>query len=308
MGTLPPWAPDRTVDAPRAAALVGGRVPGLRGLPVVPLAAGWDNTVHLVGGSWVARFPRRAIALPGFRRELAVLGRIAGRLPLPVPAPRWVGADDDPDDPWPFTVAPLLRGGELAHAGLPEEERLPAAAALGAFLAVLHDPATRDLLRGVELPVDPLGRGTPGTRAADTRAQLEALGAVGVPVPSDAVGALLDEGACLDEPTGAPVLVHGDLHPRHLLVDDDGAAAGVIDWGDVCLADPALDLSLAYAGFSGPARTALIAAYGPVPGEREVRARCLAVRLCAMLARYAADHGDAALLAESSAGLHRAVG
>ncbi|WP_236825112.1 MULTISPECIES: phosphotransferase [unclassified Blastococcus] len=308
MGSVPPWAPERTVDACRAAALVGDRVPELRALPVVPLGAGWDNTVHVLGGSWVARFPRRATALPGFRRELAVLGRITGRLPLPVPAPRWVATDDDPADPWPFSVAPLLPGRELAHAGLGEEARPPAAAALGAFLAALHAPGTLDLLAGVELPVDPLGRGTPGARAAGTRAQLAALGAGGLPVPAGAVGALLDEGERLGAPTGDPVLVHGDLHARHLLVDDGGAAAGVIDWGDVCLADPALDLSLAYAGFRGAARAALLAAYGPVPGEREVRARCLAVRLCAMLARYAAEHGDGALLAESLAGLHRAVG
>ncbi|WP_236829972.1 phosphotransferase [Blastococcus sp. KM273128] len=307
MGSVPPWAPERTVDAARAAALVGDRVPGLRGLAVVPLDAGWDNTVHLLGGSWVARFPRRASALPGFRRELAVLGRIAGRLPLPVPAPRWVGADDDPADPWPFTVAPLLPGRELARAGVREEQRAPAAAAVGAFLAALHAPATFDLLAGIALPVDPLGRGTPGARSADTRAQLAALRAGGLPVPGE-VGAVLDEGERLAAPPGGPVLLHGDLHGRHLLVDDDGAAAGVIDWGDVCLGDPALDLSLAYAAFSGVARSALLAAYGPVPDERELRARCLAVRLCALLARYAADHGDAPLLAESLAGLHRAAG
>jgi aminoglycoside phosphotransferase (APT) family kinase protein len=41
------------------------------------------------------------------------------------------------------------------------------------------------------------------------------------------------------------VLCHGDLHVRHLLVDGDGSAAGVIDWGDLCLADAAVDLSIA---------------------------------------------------------------
>ncbi len=58
----------------------------------------------------------------------------------------------------------------------------------------------------------------------------------------------------------------------------DGLAAGVIDWGDCCLADPALDLSLAYGAFSGSARDALLSAYGrPVDEERELRARLLAL-------------------------------
>ena len=37
-----------------------------------------------------------------------------------------------------------------------------------------------------------------------------------------------------------PVLLHADLGPEHLLVRD-GRLAGVIDWGDARLGDPALD-------------------------------------------------------------------
>jgi aminoglycoside phosphotransferase (APT) family kinase protein len=81
----------------------------------------------------------------------------------------------------------------------------------------------------------------------------------------------------------------------------------VIDWGDLCLADPAVDLSLAYGAFAGPARAALLAAYGPVPPARELAARVLAVSLCAALAEYAADEDRPVLLAESLAGLRRAV-
>jgi aminoglycoside phosphotransferase (APT) family kinase protein len=119
---------------------------------------------------------------------------------------------------------------------------------------------------------------------------------------------LLEEGRGLAPPAAEPVLVHGDLHVRHLLLDDRGDASGVIDWGDVCLADPALDLALAYAAFSGPARVALVDAYGGLDAERELRARCLAVRLSALLAGYAAADGRPALLAEALAGLRRAVG
>lgn len=84
-------------------------------------------------------------------------------------------------------------------------------------------------------------------------------------------------------------------------------AAGVIDWGDVCLADPAVDLALGYAAFAGPARAALLDAYGGVGAERELRARCLAVRLSALLAGYAAADDRPALLAEALAGIGRAV-
>jgi aminoglycoside phosphotransferase (APT) family kinase protein len=155
--------------------------------------------------------------------------------------------------------------------------------------------------------VDPLGRALPSSRLAGTRAALAELTATGVWAGDPAVDALLDRAAELGAPEGTPVLVHGDLHVRHLLVDDAGRATGVIDWGDVCLADPAVDLSLGFGAFGGRARAAFLAAYGPVDDVRGLRARALAVRLAALLARYAAAEGAAGLLAEALASLRRAV-
>jgi aminoglycoside phosphotransferase (APT) family kinase protein len=306
MTGAPRWTAERTVDAVRAAELVAAAVPELAGLPAVPLSEGWDNTVYRIGDRSV-RFPRRATALPGFRRELAVLPLVAGRLPLPVPSPRWVGTDDDPRQPWPFAVVRFVPGRELAEVAPADLARRPAAAALGAFLAALHAPATRDLVTGVELPLDPMQRALPGARLEQTRTQLAGLAEAGLWSGDPAVDRLLRDGARLAPPAAPPVLVHGDLHVRHLLLDDAGEASGVIDWGDVCLGDPAVDLALAYAAFTGEARAALIDAYGGVDPERELRARCLAVRLSALLAGYAAAEHRPALLAETLAGLRRAV-
>src|SRR3954469_17870597 len=45
----------------------------------------------------VFRFPRRALALPAFRRELTVLPRLAPLMPLPVPVPELIAADEEED-------------------------------------------------------------------------------------------------------------------------------------------------------------------------------------------------------------------
>ena len=304
MSSAPTWTPERTTTPERAAGLIAALAPELRGVPVEPLSEGWDNTVFRVG-EWIARFPRRAMALPGFRRELAVLPFVAGRLPLPVPEPRCAGTDDDPQEPWPYAVVRAVPGRELADVSPPDAARVPAAAALGAFLAVLHAPTTRSLVQHLDLPVDPMRRAEPAARLEQTRAALAAL--EGLWTPDPAVDELLRDGARLPPPSGEPVLVHGDLHVRHLLLDRDLGAAGVIDWGDVCLADPAVDLALGFAGFAGPARAAVLDAYGGVDPERELRARCLAVRLSVLLAGYAAADGRPALLAEALAGVGRAT-
>ncbi len=302
----PRWAPERPSATARAATLIAAAFPTLRGRPVEPLAEGWDNTVFLVGGTWVFRFPRRQLAVPGFRRELAVLPRIATRLPLPVPEPEFV-ADDDPVDPWPFAGARLLPGRELADTGLPDGERRAAAAAVGAFLRQLHAAPTRQAAPA-GLPLDPMGRAWPRARIDDTRTQLRQLVEQGTWAGDPGVQALLAEAERLDAPARPPVLVHGDLHVRHVLLDDRGSAVGVLDWGDVCLADPAVDLALAYTAFSGPARAAFLTAYGEVDAEQELRGRALGVRLSALLAAYAADVDRPALLAEALAGLRRVVG
>ncbi|GII01832.1 hypothetical protein Pta02_38400 [Planobispora takensis] len=290
----------------QAAALVGEQFPDLRGAPVELLATGWDNTVHLVGGRWIFRFPRRAIALPGVEREISMLPALAPRLPLPVPVPARVGRPGD-SYPWPFWGAELVPGRELAEAGLSGAGLTTAAAGAGAFLRALHDP---DLAAeaGAGLPVDPMRRGDPGVRAPMARERLAVLHRRGLWRPDPAVERLLAEGEAAEPPPGPPVIVHGDLHQRHLLVGPEGRASGVIDWGDLCLADPAVDLSLAYSGFSGQARAALLSAYGrPVGPGRETAARVLAVFLCAALADYAESTGRARLLASSLAGIRRAV-
>lgn len=306
MSGASPWDAERVVDVARAQELVGRAVPDLIGEPVQHLSAGWDHTVHVVGDRWVVRFPRRAVALPGFRRELAVLPRLAPLLPQPVPVPVWTGTDEHPTDPWPFAVTRRIPGEELAAARPAEAARGAVAAALGGFLRALHSPSTA-AAAGDQLPEDPMRRATPAAWAENTRGQLALLAGAGAEFPAREIDGLLADGAHLGPPSGRPVLAHGDLHVRHVLVGG-GAVTGVIDWGDVCLADPAVDLSIAYAGFGGRARGELFAAYGPVDDDQVVRARCLAVRLSAFLARYAAAEGHDALLAESLLGLHRAVG
>jgi aminoglycoside phosphotransferase (APT) family kinase protein len=83
-------------------------------------------------------------------------------------------------------------------------------------------------------------------------------------------------------------LVHGDLHFRHVLVDQS-RMSGVVDWGDVCIADPSVDLQLVWSFFSPGAWQAFLDEYGEIPRRRELRARALGFSLNAMLALYGRD-------------------
>lgn len=302
---MPVWDPEVEVDVTLARALIAAQFPELADRPMRELGSGWDNVVHLVDERWVFRFPRRAIAVPGVQREIDILGRLAPNLPVPVSVPHFVGTPSG-GYPWPWFGTTYLEGNELAAAGVADSDRAALAAAMGGFLRSLHGPALASRVAGT-LPVDPMRRADMPYRVAIARRQLDELVAARLWRADAAVDALLADAARLPPPSRVVVL-HGDLHMRHVLVSPDGATvAGVIDWGDVCTGDPSVDLSLAYGSFVGPAREAFLEAYGPVDGLTELRARVIAVFLSAALLAYADDRRMPALRAESLRSLERAV-
>jgi aminoglycoside phosphotransferase (APT) family kinase protein len=303
-GRPPEWRPEVELDEALVRRLLAEQFPGLPVGALRPFAEGWDNVLWLVDEVLAFRFPRRAIAVPGVEREIRVLPALAGRLPLPVPAPEYVGRPSEAFR-WPFFGAPLLRGAEPARVTMPEP-RTALGRGLGRFLRSLHDGAVL-AEHGAELPYDPMGRANMAARVPRTREQLAALQAAGLWSTPPSAERILADAATLDRPDGL-ALVHGDLHVRHVLVAD-GAPSAVIDWGDVCIGDPAIDLSLYWSLLDGGGRLAFRDAYGGggLDHGRLLRARLLALFLNALLARYADDTGDEALFRETIAGLERTL-
>lgn len=221
----------------------------------VTLAQGWDSHTEIVEGRWVDRRPRRPEIAEQLRTEARLLPILAPRLPLRAPVP--VVLDEEP-----LRVRHRLVPGSPAT---PAELTGSAGRELGAFLRQLHatDPAIAHR-SGVPGPEDAR------SMVADdvdrfTREVLPLLPAERV----DAGERLLrdvEEAAVAD-----PVLVHGDLGPEHVLVDG-GRLSGVIDWGDVRLMDPAIDLAWTLNGTPPDFAEALAREYG---ATEELRRRGL---------------------------------
>ena len=240
-----PWQADVEIGEELVRRLLAQQFPELDAGSVRLLGEGWDNSVWVVEERLAFRFPRREIAIPGVERELSVLPRLAPLLTIPIPVPAFVGVPSG-EFPWPFFGAQLLAGGEPAGSGLTEGSRVELGAELGRFLKVLHAPATRHAVDpSGALPVDPNRREDMSLRAERTREQVRALDAAGLWRAPAGVECLLASAEQLRPPAGTRVLAHGDLHVRHVLVED-GSLSGVIDWGDVCVADPSIDLSLVW--------------------------------------------------------------
>ena len=192
----------------------------------------------------------------------------------------------------------MIPGRELPDEPLSHDERCDLGRPLGEFLRALHSAHV-----GAELPDDPMGRADMSRRVPRTEDALAAAHPLWAAPPSvfDAL-----EAARALPPPPASAVVHGDLHFRHLLLRHH-VASGVIDWGDVCRGDPAIDLALCWCVLPPDGRDDFFAAYGPVSEQQLLSARVLALCLCAVLLVYGADAGLENVVREARAALERAT-
>lgn len=244
--------------------LLAAQHPDLANSSLRAVGEGWDNAIFRLGDDLAVRLPRRAAAARLILREQQWLPSLAGQLTLPIPLPYRVG---EPAFGYPcyWSVVPWLRGRTADHSQPPPAQAVP----LGEFLRSLHvrapSHAPVSLVRGVPLP----------SRAAAVLERMNRLESqTGVITPG--IRRIWTCG--LESPQdGAPTWLHGDLHPRNVLVDQ-GVITGIIDWGDLCNGDRATDLASVWMLFPDPAaRQEFWKAYGGVSEPTFRRAMAWAV-------------------------------
>jgi aminoglycoside phosphotransferase (APT) family kinase protein len=105
----------------------------------------------------------------------------------------------------------------------------------------------------------------------------------------------------------ALAVVHGDFYSRHILVDDEGRMAGVIDFGDLHLDHPAVDLSVAWTVLPPRARPEFFAIYGEVDERTRAAARLRGLTSGLAQEAYGRDVGDVRIEREGIRTLHSLI-
>ena len=297
--SAPQWAADVAIDLDLATSLVRTQFSELARETVVPFGIGWDNVAYLVGERVVFRFPRRRVATRLMEREIAILPAIASALPLAIPVPRYIGVASDAY-PHAFAGYERIRAATACARDLDDDSRLALANPLGAFLRALHaiDPVQL-VARG--LPPDEIRR-LDYTRRMELVREREPLlrtpeSAVRTGVSATTIARAVDWLEAHPPrhiADGARRCVHGDLYARHVVLDG-ARVAGIIDWGDVHLGDPAIDLSIAHLMLPSSAHAAFRATYGSISDDAWSTARFRAVHHAIIELDYGVRENDAGM-------------
>jgi aminoglycoside phosphotransferase (APT) family kinase protein len=217
------------IDEHQARQLLAAQHPDLADLTIVSVASGWDNHLLRLGDKLALRFPRRQLGAQLILNEQRWLPGLKGRLPLAIPAPVRTGIAQF-QYPWAWSVTPWIEG-ETADLAPPDAGQ---GELLAAFFEALHTPAP------AHAPCNPY-RGVPLSERAgaftDRLAKLHGK----TDILDGRVHALWNDALATANDT-APTWIHGDLHPRNVLVKK-GCLTGVIDWGDLAGGDRACDLA-----------------------------------------------------------------
>ncbi|WP_067474575.1 phosphotransferase family protein [Actinomadura hibisca] len=190
-----------------------------------PIGEGGEHHSWWVDDRYVARFAPDEAASLRQRRELALRDLIRTRTDVPLPRSvahgRWAPGCG-------FTVDTRLHGTSGERQALSTAGRKQLAALLRALRSIpVADAAALDVPAGQPIEWERLA-------ACAEQARLRLLG-------TEAVAATPLRPPLQE--TAPPVLAHADLKGEHLMVRSDGALAGVLDWADAELADPARDVA-----------------------------------------------------------------
>lgn len=300
----PFWCPERVLTEKEAGGLITLQFPELEIYKIEIFAEGFDNTAFLINDQFVFRFPRREMAGELIKMENRLLPKIASMLPLQIPNPQFIGKPYD-DYSWAFSGYEILKG--KVPSKLTRKQRVLSAKPMALFLRKLHDFPIQQVV-GLGIPYDKLRRLDIHKRKPLLEERIDTLkykGQLDKHQWKTIKHFLMtfDHRLCDETKT----LVHGDLHIRNMLINDHGEISAILDWGDVHIGTPAIDLSIVYSFFPLEGRELFFQLYGNVCEKIKKLARFKAIYSYVLLLLYAHDREDRKLADDCLCSLNLAL-
>lgn len=194
--------------------------------------AGWDNVVLDVNNGLIFRFPRFKGAQEKLKREIRLLSILHERLPVPIPHYEYVAPS--------FGGYRKIVGRPTSRGSYRRAWNHNLARDLANFQRELHTTKIGRLMSGI-FPVWDQKR-----RIRKIRTEARAKGYKFLDAETRRLSEVFFQKglATFDNVEYDPAFVHGDLTDNNILIDPKtGKLAGVLDWNDSAIMDPAIDFA-----------------------------------------------------------------
>ena len=296
------WQPEVEMDEKNASELICEQFPELCKYQVKKIGQGFDNTIFSLEENYLFRFPRRVVAAQLLENEKNLLSIIGPDLPILTTIPLFFGKPTEKFI-WPFIGYSFIKG------KVPNElspiERIAMARPLANFLKKLHSISVKKM-EEIGIPRDHIRRLDLSHRVPKLRKNLVKVFEHNLFQHKDLLKQYINEIKYINIQS-KDVLVHGDLHYRNMILNEENKLAGIIDWGDAHLGKRAIDLSIVYCLIPKEARNEFYSIYGEVDEEEKYIAQFKAIYTTILLLLYGFDSNDDSLVKISQENLLNAL-
>jgi ribosomal-protein-alanine N-acetyltransferase len=294
-----PWLPDFEFKPEELKNFLISKDPVFKNVHMPELIDhGWDNDVYILKADKIIfRCPRRKIAATLIQRENYALEFLKGKLNLAIPDPyyKFIGP---PVYPYPFHGYRLLDGEAVHKAHLSNNDRASNICDFALFLKKLHSISAEDALNaGVDFQVFDRTNSRNIYEQINQRINTQWFKKEDSLYLSK-IKELSDAAMSVTLNKNKLVIVHGDLYCKHLLFKDKKITS-IIDWGDVGLNHPVIDLASLYSIFPKSCHDEFYDIYGYISDDIKIYAQFLAIHSALACLDFATTNNDQQLSDES---------
>jgi aminoglycoside phosphotransferase (APT) family kinase protein len=222
---------------------------------------GFDNTAYLINDEYVFRFPHRIEAVVCMENEILLLPYISQKMSFTVSSPTMIGKPNS-SYPYPFAGYKVLSGELLSTSQVPLVDNSTFAKILGSWLRELHTlPVLNEHIKHLkgehEWRLDFVNRKARVNECITKYADYF----INYGFDVQRLITIMDYFKDVDIHCSNKCYLHGDLYSKHIIVDHAGLPMGLIDWGDVHIGHPAVDIAVGIMIFTETRLSDFLVAY-----------------------------------------------